>query len=255
MQWNTLRFLLLAIRRTGLRNKSKSYFPVACNVRAKSVVTSKSAGHACTLRHSMALVLLKSSNADWKPSDLRSRVRYWTKHFKSRCTLWLYGVSATGRSICRSCSFSGDSSRSLELYRSSRLCASTSSSDLAISRAAPLALKAAYFVYLLQKQWTNSSPLVLDVYLTELVAVLSDTADFSHGILITHPVEELVDPPRGRLLKHVVWVDVDYFTVPGKVCWWVRRHGDREGKGIGRTPSTGVPFYSFGILWSPHRDM
>ena len=81
------------------------------------------------------------------------------------------------------------------------------------------ALKAAYLVYLLQNQWTNSSPHVLDVYLTELVPVLSDGADFPHGILITYLVKEIVDPPSGRSLKRVVWVDVDYLTIPGKGCW------------------------------------
>ena len=81
------------------------------------------------------------------------------------------------------------------------------------------ALKAAYPVYLLQNQWTNSSPLVLDVFLTELMPVLSDRADFPDGVLITHPVKQIVDPPCGRLLKRVVWADVDYLTVPGKGCW------------------------------------
>ena len=54
-------------------------------------------------------------------------------------------------------------------------------------------LRAAYLVYLLQNQRTDSSSLVLDVYLTELVPVSGDRADFPYGILITHPVKEFIE--------------------------------------------------------------
>lgn len=111
MQLNILEFFMLATQLTSLRNESKCWFLGVYTVWAKSAVTSKCTGYVSAWRYSPALILPKSSKAGWKVSECRSTTPYWTKRFTSRWTLWLYGISASGRSICRSCSFSGDSSR------------------------------------------------------------------------------------------------------------------------------------------------
>jgi len=76
---------------------------------------------------------------------------------------------------------------------------------------------AAYLVDLFQHQRTDPSTLVFDVHLAELVPVRGDGADFPDGVLVAHPVKEVVDSPRGGLLERVVWVDVHHLAVPSKV--------------------------------------
>jgi len=51
------------------------------------------------------------------------------------------------------------------------------------------------------------------------VPVRGDGADFPNGVLVAHPVKEIVDPPRWGLLERVVWVDVYHLAVSRKVRW------------------------------------
>ena len=76
-----------------------------------------------------------------------------------------------------------------------------------------------YLVDLLQHQRTDPSTFVFDVHLAELVPIRGNRADFPDGILVAHPVKEIVDPFGGRLLKRVVWVDVYHLAVSGKNRW------------------------------------
>jgi len=72
---------------------------------------------------------------------------------------------------------------------------------------------ATYLVDLFQYQRIDSSTLVFDVYLAELMPVRDDGADFPNSVLIAQPVKEVVNPPRGGLSKRVVGVDVDQLAV------------------------------------------
>ncbi len=47
--------------------------------------------------------------------------------------------------------------------------------------------------------------------------VRSNGADFPDGILVAYLVKEVINSPRGGLLKRIVWVDVHHFIVPSKV--------------------------------------
>lgn len=113
---------------------------------------------------------------------------------------------------------------------------------------------AAYLVDLLQYQRTDPSTFVFDIHLTELVPVRGDGADFADGVLVAHPVEEVVDPARRRLLERIEWVDVHHLAVPKKARRLVGGPTERGGRGIWRTLSIDLPFYSYVILWSPHKD-
>jgi hypothetical protein len=77
----------------------------------------------------------------------------------------------------------------------------------------------AYLVNFFQHQGTDSSTLVFDVYLAELVLVRGDGADFPDDVLVAHPVKEIVDPARRRLLERVVWVDIHHLAVPKRGHW------------------------------------
>jgi hypothetical protein len=76
---------------------------------------------------------------------------------------------------------------------------------------------ATYLVDFFQYQRIDSSTLVFDVHLAELVPVRGDGADFPDGVLVAQPVKEVVDPPRGGFSERVVWVDVDQLAVSTKV--------------------------------------
>ena len=71
----------------------------------------------------------------------------------------------------------------------------------------------AYLVDLFQHPGADPSTLVFDVHLAELVPVRGDGADLPDGVLVTQPVKEVVDPPRGGLLERVVRVDVHHLAV------------------------------------------
>ena len=49
--------------------------------------------------------------------------------------------------------------------------------------------------------------------------VRGDGADFADGVLVTHPVKEVVDPVCRRLLERVVWVDIHHLAVPKRGHW------------------------------------
>ena len=69
--------------------------------------------------------------------------------------------------------------------------------------------------------------------------VRRDGADFLHGVVVEHPVKEVVDLACGRLLERIVWVDVNHLAVPRKIRWSaVGGSMEHEGRGIGRTLST-----------------
>lgn len=88
----------------------------------------------------------------------------------------------------------------------------------------------AYLVDLLQHHRTNSSTLVFDVHLAELVPVGGDEANFPNRILVAHPVKEIVDPARRSLLKRMVEVDVHHLAVPRKIRRSVGEPMERKGR-------------------------
>jgi len=112
----------------------------------------------------------------------------------------------------------------------------------------------AYLVDFFQHQRTDSPILIFDVYLAELVPVSSDRADFANSVLVAHPVKEIVDPPWRGLFERMVWVDVHHLAVPSKVPWSVGGPMEHKGKGIRRTLSIDLPFYSCVIQWTPRKD-
>ena len=77
---------------------------------------------------------------------------------------------------------------------------------------------AVYLVNFLQNQRTDPSPLVFDIHLAELVPVCGHRADFPDGVLVAHPVEEVIDPICRSLSERVIGVDVHCFAVPRQIC-------------------------------------
>jgi len=76
---------------------------------------------------------------------------------------------------------------------------------------------ATYLVNSFQYSRIDSSTLIFDVHLAELVPIRGDEANFSNDVLIAQSMKEVVDPPRERLSERVVWVDVDHLAVSIKV--------------------------------------
>ena len=77
---------------------------------------------------------------------------------------------------------------------------------------------AIYLVNFLQNQRTDPSPLIFDIYLAELVPVCGHRADFPDGVLVVHPVKEVIDPFYRSLSERVIGVDVHRFVVFRKIC-------------------------------------
>ncbi len=73
-----------------------------------------------------------------------------------------------------------------------------------------------YLIDFLQHQQTDLFTLVFDVYMTELMSVCDDRADFSNSVLVAH--SEIVDALCEKLLEHMVQVDVHHLAVLKKCC-------------------------------------
>lgn len=99
---------------------------------------------------------------------------------------------------------------------------------------------AAYLIDLFQHQRTDPPPLVFDEHLAELVPVCSHRADFPYGVLIAHPVKEIIDPARRSLSERVIWVDVHRFAVSRQIYgqWEIPR---AQRKGLRHTLSRDLP--------------
>lgn len=61
-----------------------------------------------------------------------------------------------------------------------------------------------YLVNFFQHQRIDSSTLVFDVYLIELMSIRDDEVDFSNDVLVAHLVKEIIDFAYRRLLERVI---------------------------------------------------
>ena len=66
-----------------------------------------------------------------------------------------------------------------------------------------------YIVDLLQGQRTDSSTLLLDVELAQLMPIGLDRTDFLDGVVVTHSMKKVLDSTLYRPFKRVIGIDVD----------------------------------------------
>lgn len=49
--------------------------------------------------------------------------------------------------------------------------------------------------------------------------IRGDEANFSNDVLVAHPMKEIVDFARKRLLERVVWIDIHHLAVSKRGHW------------------------------------
>ena len=72
----------------------------------------------------------------------------------------------------------------------------------------------AYIVDFLQGQGTDPSTLPFDVELAQLMPVGLDRTDFLDGVVVTHPMEKVLDSTLHRPFEGVKGIDVDGVAIP-----------------------------------------
>ena len=71
-----------------------------------------------------------------------------------------------------------------------------------------------YIVDLLQGQGTDPSTLPFDVELAQLMPVGFNRTDFLDGVVVTHPMKEVLDSTLHRPFEGVIGIDIDGVAIP-----------------------------------------